>query len=84
MLVGFLKSLLYMLLFFFVFRLFSYLFRFIYFFKSRRFKKNDENVNTENDYALKMLQCEKCKVYVAKSEAYIHNGKVYCKKDHAS
>jgi len=85
MLIGLLKSLLYMFLFYFVLRSLSYVFKFIYFLGNKRFKKQGEsdNVDSNQNYALKMLQCEKCKVYVAKSEAYIVNGKIFCKKDHS-
>lgn len=83
MIVGILKSLLYMLLFFFVIRIFSYIFRFIYFFGSKKFQKTKNTEDADQSYALNMLQCEKCKVYIVKSEAYMSNGKVYCKKEHS-
>lgn len=83
MIVGILKSLLYMFLFFLVIRIFSYIFRFIYFFGSKKFQNTKNADNADQAYALNMLQCEKCKVYIVKSEAYMSNGKVYCKKEHA-
>ena len=82
--VGILKSILYMFIFFFILRVLSYVFRFVSFFLTQRFKSEiKENDAFKKDDALKMLQCEKCKVYVAKSEAYIKNGKIYCKEDHS-
>jgi len=57
--------------------------KFIAFFLTQRFKNEiKENESFKKDDALKMLQCEKCKVYIAKSEAYVVNGKVLCKKKH--
>jgi len=79
MIIGLLKSLLYMVVFFIVMRLLIYLLGFINFL-FRKNKKNDDTTTKDID-ALKMLQCEKCKTYIAKSEAYMHNGKVFCKKE---
>jgi len=84
MIVGLLKSLLYMFLFFLIIRVFSYMFKFIFFFGNKKFQNNKTSESVDQNYALNMLQCEKCKIYVSKSEAYIFNGKVYCKKDHAN
>ncbi len=86
MLIGLLKSLLYMFLFFFLLRVLGYIFKFIYFLVNKRFtnRENSGNTDSNQSYALKMLQCEKCKVYVAKSEAYVLNGRIFCKKEHSS
>ena len=86
MIIGLLKSLLYMFLFFFFIQFFGYIARFIYFFLNKKLHKNniDSNADIKNKNALKMFQCEKCKIYIVKSEAYILNGKVFCKKEHSS
>ncbi len=81
MIVVFLKSLLYMLLFYFVIQMCVYIFKFVYFFISRKHNKNIPSNDQPN--ALNMLQCDKCKIYVVKSEAYMLNGKIFCKKEHA-
>ncbi len=83
MIIGFLKSLLFMFLFFFFIRLFNYIFKFIFFFLNNKVKKDNSDMTLKNDCTLKMLQCEKCKIYIAKTEAFILNGKVFCKKEHS-
>lgn len=82
MIIGIFKYLIYMLVFVIVMRLAGYIFQLIYFLF---FKKNNQNIinNTENEKALKMLQCEKCKTYISKSEAYASKGKFFCKKEHS-
>lgn len=80
MIIGIIKSVFYMLSFYFLIKLFSYIFKFIIFLKNKKLNKNNNEIN-ENK-TLKMLQCENCKIYVVKSEAYICNGKIFCKKEH--
>lgn len=64
-----------MVIFYYCVKLFGDIARFIYFSK---IKKNKEDKND----ALKMIQCEKCKTYIPKSEARLENGKTICQKDH--
>lgn len=76
MIVGLIKSILYMFIFFMFLRLSNFIIKFIY---SLFYKKN---TNTEEqNHALKMLQCEKCKIFITPADAHIINGKTFC-KDH--
>ena len=80
---GILKSILYMIVFIFVLNILTRVFKFILFFVTQRFKNEiKENDSFEKNDALKMLQCEKCKTYIIKSEAHIIDGKIFCKKNH--
>jgi len=81
MILGVLKSLVYMILFFVFLRFINYIVRLVLFLKTKSKTKNNEK--SEAISSLKMLQCDKCKTYVLKSDAYFINGKVYCKKDHS-
>lgn len=67
-----------MIIFYYCIKLFGDIARFIYFSKKTESK---ENLNQEKN-ELKMTQCEKCKIYIPKSEAFIKNGKIFCKKDY--
>ncbi|HIH2762507.1 MAG TPA: PP0621 family protein [Candidatus Azoamicus sp. MARI] len=84
MIIAILKSLIYMLAFLIIMRLAGYVFQLIYFLffnKDKNYKKNEHY--PENEVAVKMLQCEKCKTYISKSDAYTSNGKNFCKKEHS-
>ncbi len=85
MILGFLKSLLFMLIFVYFIRLLGYVFKFVYYFNNKSFNNRAQHADASiiKDSALKMLQCEKCRVYVAKSEAYVLGGKIFCKKEHS-
>ena len=78
--IGILKSLLYMVIFLFFIRFINYIIRLFLFLKN---KPNIIEKESDLTSSLNMLQCEKCKTYVLKSEAYFINGKVYCKKEHS-
>ncbi len=80
MIIGLLKSLFYMFVFYIFLRFIGYIVKFLYFLSNKNFQNN--KASYQDNKTLKMLQCEKCKVYVAKSEAYISNGRVFCKKEH--
>lgn len=85
MILGIIKSLIYMLAFFVIMRIAAYIFELIYFLffnKKKNTNENDKNLN-ENSNTVKMIQCEKCKTYISKSEAYTSNGKTFCKKEHS-
>lgn len=84
MIINFIRSVVYILIFFLLLRMIGYVLGFIYFVVTKKYKKDKNVINLNQTYALKMLQCEKCKVYIMKSEAYFLNGKVYCKKEHAN
>lgn len=84
MIISILKYLIYMLAFFIVMRLVGYIFQLIYFLFFNKNKNHKKESNAEDDTnTVKMLQCEKCKTYISKSEAYISNGKIFCKKEHS-
>ena len=80
MIIGIIKYLLFMILFYFFIKIIGYILKFIVFFKKNNFNSSQDNDNLNN--TLKMLQCENCKIYVSKSDAYIYNGKIFCKKEH--
>ncbi len=80
----FIKSLICMFLFFLLIKFINYIIKFIYFYKKNTSVNVDDNLSNEKiNSNLSMLQCETCKVYIIKSEAYFHKGKVFCKKEHA-
>lgn len=78
--IGIFKALFYMFFVLVVAQLVNFLYGFLIFYIKKR-----RNLNTENnsDISVKMLQCDKCKIYIAKNEAYIVDGKTYCSKDHS-
>lgn len=78
--IGLIKGLFYMVFVLVIVQGINFLYNFIIFYFKNK-KNNDHNSNS--NISLSMLQCEKCKTYISKSEAYILNGKVYCKKEHA-
>ncbi|HIH2763138.1 MAG TPA: PP0621 family protein [Candidatus Azoamicus sp.] len=85
MIIAILKSLIYMLAFLIIMRIAGYIFQLIYFLffnKNKNYKK-DEKYPEDEITTVKMLQCEKCKTYISKSEAYTSNGKTFCKKEHS-
>ncbi|HIH2763762.1 MAG TPA: PP0621 family protein [Candidatus Azoamicus sp.] len=79
--IGLIKGLFYMIFVLIIMQGFNFLYNFIMFYFKN--KKKNEN-NFDSNISLNMLQCEKCKIYISKSEAYILNGKIYCKKDHSN
>lgn len=84
MIIAILKYFIYMILFVIIMRIVTYIFQLIYFLFFKK-NKNEEtnNNNSSNEKTLNMLQCEKCKTYISKNEAYTSNGKFFCKKEHA-
>lgn len=85
MIIAILKYLIYMLAFLIIMRLAGYIFQLIYFLffnRNKNYKKDEKYPDNELN-TVKMLQCEKCKTYISKSEAYTLNGKTYCKKEHS-
>lgn len=73
------KSLLFTFFFIIFLQMITYIFRVVY---MVIFKKNT-NIKNDDQNTIKMTQCETCKTYILKSEAYMNNGKIYCKKEHA-
>ena len=71
------KSLIFIILSIVVVQLFNFILKFISFYKQ---KKNNVN-SSNNTSSLNMIQCDKCKIYLTKSEAHLSNGKFFC-KDH--
>ncbi|MDP2763161.1 MAG: hypothetical protein Q8O27_01435 [Enterobacteriaceae bacterium] len=84
MILGILKSFAVLILFFLFMKLVDYTIKFIFFAKNKSINnKMDESSSKSSDsHGLNMLQCEKCKTYIVKTDAHYHNGKVYCKKEH--
>lgn len=78
--IGIIKAILYMIFALVIAQIVSFFYNFIIFYLKKN-KKSSDNVGSE--VSVSMLQCDKCKVYISKSEAYIIDGKVYCKKEHA-
>lgn len=76
MIAGLIKSLLYMFIFFMFLRFSNFIIKFIY----SLFYKKHSNFEQQNQ-ALKMLQCDKCKIFITPTDAHISNGKTFC-KDH--
>ncbi len=78
MILGIIKSIAYMFIFYVFFRISSFLLKFIYsiFYKDI---KNKNNLKS-NSKTLKMLQCEQCKIYITSSDSYKINGKIFCKE----
>ncbi|HFL8819373.1 MAG TPA: hypothetical protein V7792_00490 [Candidatus Azoamicus sp. OHIO2] len=65
-----------MFIFYIFLRFSNFIIKFLY---SLFYKKN--NPLEQKSQALKMLQCDKCKIYITKTDATIINGKTFC-KDH--
>jgi uncharacterized protein len=78
--LGLIKGFIYMVFALVIAQIINFIYNFIIFY----FKKKTPNIQKSNsEVSLNMLQCEKCKLYVSKSDAYIINGKVFCKKEHS-
>ncbi len=78
--LGLIKGFIYMIFALLIAQIINFIYNFIIFY----FKKKAANIPQSNsEVSLNMLQCEKCKIYVSKSDAHIVNGKVFCKKEHA-
>lgn len=83
MIIAILKYLIYMLAFLIIMRLAGYIFQLVYFlFFNKNYTQNKIHPEDELD-TVKMLQCDKCKTYISKSEAYTLKGKTFCKKEHS-
>lgn len=80
MIIGIMKYILFMILFYFFLKIIIYILKFVVFFKKNSFNSSQNQDDLTN--TLKMLQCENCKIYISKSDAYIHNGRIFCKKEH--
>ena len=84
MIIGLIKSMLYMFVFYIFLRISNFILKFLYvlFYKN---KTSTTDHNTDNDKnsteIVKMLQCDECKVYISKADAYIIKNKTLC-KDH--
>lgn len=78
--IAILKALFYMVFIFFVAQAVNFFYNFLFFY----FKKNKSKSASKEVDSLNMLQCDKCKTYVLKSEAYFLNGKIFCKKEHSN
>jgi len=46
-----------------------------------RRKLNSTDSNTKNDEVDTMIECPTCKVYTARDDAILSNGKYYCSKE---
>lgn len=80
--IGLIKGFIYMVFAILIAQAISFFYNFVIFYlKKKNIKDSSTAFNSE--ISLNMLQCEKCKLYVSKSEAYIINGKVFCKKEHS-
>lgn len=80
--IGLIKGFIYMVFAILIAQAIGIIYNFIiFYFKKKNIKSSDTSSNSE--VSLNMLQCEKCKLYVTKSEAYIVNGKIFCKKEHS-
>lgn len=78
--LGLIKGFIYMIFALLIAQIINFIYNFIIFY----FKKKAANISqSSSEVSLNMLQCEKCKIYVSKSDAHIVNGKVFCKKEHA-
>lgn len=78
---GIIKAVLYMFFVLFIAQIVSFVYNFLMFYLKKKKDSNNQNVS---DISVKMLQCDKCKIYISKNEAYIVDGKIYCNKDHAN
>lgn len=78
--IGIIKGILYMIFALVLAQFVNFLYNFISFYFR---KKNSLKENVESNISLSMIQCEKCKTYIAKSDAYFSNGKFFCKKEHS-
>lgn len=84
MLIGLIKSIIFMFFFYYFLKFLSFFTKFIYFFFKKKYLNENFNDNeNKTDSTIKMLQCEKCKIYILKTDAYIYNGRVFCKKEHS-
>jgi len=80
--IGLIKGFIYMVFAILIAQAIGVIYNFIFFyFRKKNIKSSNTSSNSE--VSLNMLQCEKCKLYVTKSEAYIINGKIFCKKEHS-
>ncbi|HIH2763771.1 MAG TPA: PP0621 family protein [Candidatus Azoamicus sp.] len=80
--IGLIKGFIYMVFVILIAQAIGVIYNFIiFYFRKKNIKSSNTSSNSE--VSLNMLQCEKCKLYVTKSEAYIINGKVFCKKEHS-
>lgn len=75
--LGIIKGFIYMVFVLILAQVVNFFYSFIVFY----FKKKHIN-NDDKDLSLNMVQCDKCKVYISKSEAFYYDGKFFCKKDH--
>lgn len=73
MIIGIIKSIIFMFIFYVFLRISNFIIKFIY---NILYKKN--NNKNENSKELKMLQCDICKIYITKSESHFINGKTLC------
>jgi hypothetical protein len=79
--IGFIKSIFFMVLFFFFFKVVNFIGKMFFILYSKN-KKQDDSGNKNHDVAFKMVQCSKCKIYISQTEAYKKNGEFLCKKDY--
>ncbi len=77
--IGVIKAIIYMLFVLFVVQALTSCVNFLFFYLKKKRDLQDKNVS---DIAVKMLQCDKCGIYMSKDEAYTNDGKFYCSKDH--
>ncbi|HIH2762819.1 MAG TPA: PP0621 family protein [Candidatus Azoamicus sp.] len=80
--IGLIKGFIYMVFAILIAQAIGFLYNFVIFYLKKKNIK-DSNTASNSEMSLNMLQCEKCKLYVSKSEAYIIDGKVFCKKEHS-
>jgi uncharacterized protein len=78
--IGIIKAVFYMLFVLLIAQIVNFIYSFLVFYVKKR--KNYVDKHNSN-VSLNMLQCDKCKVFISKNEAYMSNGKVYCSKDHS-
>lgn len=76
MILGIIKSLLYMFIFYIFLRVSNFILKFFY---ALFYKKNTTQHDTESK-TLNMLQCSVCNIYITKTEAHNINGKIFCKE----
>lgn len=80
--IGLIKGFIYMVFAILIAQAIGIVYNFIIFYFKKKSTKSS-NMSSNSEVSLNMLQCEKCKLYVTKGEAYIINGKVFCKKEHS-
>jgi hypothetical protein len=78
--IGLIKGLIYMIFALLVAQFVNFIYGLVIFYLK---KKKNVNSDVNSDISLNMLQCKKCKLYVSKSDAYIVNGEIFCKKEHS-